>query len=40
VGVGISVGLVELRADETAEEVTERADVAMLEVKAIHHARA
>jgi GGDEF domain-containing protein len=39
IGVGISVGLAELRDGETADELTERADVAMLAVKATHHAR-
>jgi diguanylate cyclase (GGDEF)-like protein len=39
VGVGISVGLVALAAGDTADELTDRADVAMLEVKARHHAR-
>lgn len=37
--VGISVGLAALAADDTAETLTERADAAMLEVKAEHHAR-
>ena len=36
--VGISVGLAALAAGDTADQLTERADVAMLEVKAIHHA--
>ena len=38
-GVGISVGLVELANGDTADELTERADAAMLEVKAAHHSR-
>jgi diguanylate cyclase (GGDEF)-like protein len=38
-GVGISVGLVALEAGETAQQLTERADAAMLEVKATHHSR-
>ncbi len=37
--VGISVGLAALIADETGDELTERADAAMLKVKARHHAR-
>jgi PleD family two-component response regulator len=37
---GISVGLVALEAGETADQLTERADAAMLEVKATHHSRA
>jgi diguanylate cyclase (GGDEF)-like protein len=36
--VGISVGLAELEPGDTADALTERADVAMLEVKAAHHA--
>ena len=36
--VGISVGLALLATDDTLEELTARADVAMLEVKARHHA--
>ena len=36
-GVGISVGLVALTAGDTADQLTERADAAMLEVKAKHH---
>jgi diguanylate cyclase (GGDEF)-like protein len=40
VGVGISVGLVALAAGDTADELTDRADTALLEVKALHHARA
>ena len=39
VGVGISVGLVALAEGDTADELTERADAAMLEVKAAHHSR-
>jgi diguanylate cyclase (GGDEF)-like protein len=39
-GVGISVGLVALAPGDTADELTERADAAMLEVKAEHHTRA
>jgi diguanylate cyclase (GGDEF)-like protein len=39
VAVGISVGLVALGAGDTVDELTERADAAMLEVKARHHAR-
>jgi diguanylate cyclase (GGDEF)-like protein len=35
--VGISVGLAELEPGDTADALTERADVAMLEVKAAHH---
>jgi len=37
--VGISVGLAALTIGETADQLTERADAAMLEVKARHHAR-
>jgi diguanylate cyclase (GGDEF)-like protein len=37
--VGISVGLAALRTDETADQLTERADAAMLVVKAHHHSR-
>jgi diguanylate cyclase (GGDEF)-like protein len=37
--VGISVGLAVMAADDTADQLTERADVAMLEVKAAHRAR-
>jgi diguanylate cyclase (GGDEF)-like protein len=37
IGVGISVGLASLEDGETAEELTERADAAMLYVKAQHH---
>lgn len=37
-GVGISVGLSELARGETVAQLTERADSAMLEVKATHHA--
>jgi diguanylate cyclase (GGDEF)-like protein len=36
--VGISVGLVTLAVGDTADQMTERADAAMLEVKAQHHA--
>ncbi len=39
-GVGISVGMAALTGDETADRLTERADAAMLKVKARHHARA
>lgn len=35
--IGISVGLVALGAGDTADRLTERADAAMLEVKAQHH---
>lgn len=35
--VGISVGLATLAEGDTADELTERADAAMLEVKAQHH---
>jgi diguanylate cyclase (GGDEF)-like protein len=38
-GIGISVGLAALAAGDTADELTERADAAMLEVKARHHSR-
>jgi diguanylate cyclase (GGDEF)-like protein len=38
-GVGISVGLVALADGDTADELTERADAAMLEVKAAHHSQ-
>jgi diguanylate cyclase (GGDEF)-like protein len=38
--VGISVGLAELVSGDTVETLTDRADAAMLEVKATHHARA
>jgi diguanylate cyclase (GGDEF)-like protein len=38
-GVGISVGLAALELGDTAEKLTERADAAMLEVKATHHSR-
>jgi diguanylate cyclase (GGDEF)-like protein len=37
--VGISVGLAALAPGETAGQLTERADAAMLEVKAGHHSR-
>ncbi len=36
-GVGISVGLAELEPGDTADVLTERADAAMLRVKAAHH---
>jgi diguanylate cyclase (GGDEF)-like protein len=36
--VGISVGLAVLEIGDTAEKLTERADAAMLEIKATHHA--
>lgn len=39
VGVGISVGLAELEPGDTADGLTERADAAMLGVKATHRAR-
>lgn len=35
--VGISVGLAALAVGDTADQLTERADAAMLEIKAIHH---
>ena len=35
--VGISVGLAALAEGDTADQLTERADAAMLEVKALHH---
>ena len=38
-GVGISVGLAELEPGDTADRLTERADAAMLEVKAGRHSR-
>ena len=38
-GVGISVGLAALELGDTAERLTERADAAMLEVRATHHSR-
>ncbi len=38
-GVGISVGFAELEPGDTADGLTERADAAMLGVKAAHHAR-
>jgi diguanylate cyclase (GGDEF)-like protein len=38
--VGISVGLAALAADDTPERLAERADAAMLAVKARHHSRA
>jgi diguanylate cyclase (GGDEF)-like protein len=37
--VGISVGLAELAVGDTAQTLTDRADAAMLEVKATHQAR-
>lgn len=37
-GVGISVGFAELEPGDTADGLTERADAAMLGVKAAHHA--
>jgi diguanylate cyclase (GGDEF)-like protein len=37
--VGISVGLAVLAIGDTVDDLTERADAAMLEVKARHHAR-
>jgi len=37
--VGISVGLAALTTGESADQLTERADAAMLAVKARHHAR-
>jgi diguanylate cyclase (GGDEF)-like protein len=37
-GVGISVGLVALVEGDDADQLTERADIAMLRVKARHHA--
>jgi diguanylate cyclase (GGDEF)-like protein len=38
-GVGISVGFAALAAADNAEDLTQRADAAMLEVKASHHSR-
>jgi diguanylate cyclase (GGDEF)-like protein len=38
--VGISVGLAVLAIGDTVDDLTERADAAMLDVKARHHARA
>ena len=38
-GVGISVGFAELQPGDTADGLAERADAAMLGVKAAHHAR-
>lgn len=38
-GVEISVGLAELEPGDTADAMTERADAAMLSVKASHHSR-
>jgi diguanylate cyclase (GGDEF)-like protein len=37
--VGISVGLAALALGDTADQLTERADAAMLEIKATHHSR-
>jgi diguanylate cyclase (GGDEF)-like protein len=37
-GVGISVGYAALQEGDSADQLTERADAAMLEVKAHHHA--
>ena len=37
--VGISVGLAALAVGDTADQLTERADAAMLEIKATHHSR-
>jgi GGDEF domain-containing protein len=37
--VGISVGLAVLAEGDTAKQLMERADAAMLEVKAAHHSR-
>jgi diguanylate cyclase (GGDEF)-like protein len=37
--VGISVGLAALAVGDTADQLTERADTAMLQVKATHHSR-
>jgi diguanylate cyclase (GGDEF)-like protein len=37
-GIGISVGLTALADGDTVDQLTERADAAMLEVKAAHHA--
>lgn len=37
--VGISVGLAALAIGDTADQLTERADAAMLEIKATHHSR-
>jgi diguanylate cyclase (GGDEF)-like protein len=37
--VGISVGLAALSIGDTADQLTERADAAMLEIKATHHSR-
>lgn len=38
-GVGISVGLARLTAGDDADRLTDRADAAMLKVKARHHAK-
>lgn len=38
-GVGISVGLAELEPGDTADGLTQRADVAMLRVKEVHRSR-
>ena len=37
--VGISVGLAALEEGDTADQLTERADVAMLQIKEAHHSR-
>ena len=37
--VGISVGLATLALGDTADQLTERADAAMLEIKSAHHSR-
>lgn len=37
--VGISVGLAALAVGDTADQLTERADAAMLEIKAVRHSR-
>jgi diguanylate cyclase (GGDEF)-like protein len=39
-GVGISVGMAMLEDGDSADDLTERADVVMLSVKALHHAAA
>jgi diguanylate cyclase len=38
VGVGISVGVVALAEGDDADQLTERADIVMLQVKEMHHA--
>jgi diguanylate cyclase (GGDEF)-like protein len=38
-GVGISVGLAALALGDSADQLTERADATMLEIKATHHSR-